>query len=195
MTWLPRSPGSTLVLRLNQETVHDFILLFMPPCGPHLTPLPTGSLERSLLVFSTPGGLIGDNLRACSSPTPTPVKPQPGPTILSQESVHTTLSITHHTRKRPSTSPRTTHGPQRGKAKPRSAAKSAKVTTLSSSRIRQTRKMRRCFRSSSSCGRGSAALDCPMSPSSMILRLVWRLVCLRRRGGCATWHASALPRS
>jgi hypothetical protein len=42
---LPRSPGSTLVLRLNQETVHDFILLFMPPCGPHLTPLATGSLE------------------------------------------------------------------------------------------------------------------------------------------------------
>jgi hypothetical protein len=26
--------------------------------------------------------------------------------------VHTTLSITHHTRKRPSTGPRTTHGPQ-----------------------------------------------------------------------------------
>jgi hypothetical protein len=26
MTRLPRSPGSTLVLRLNQETVHDFIL-------------------------------------------------------------------------------------------------------------------------------------------------------------------------
>jgi hypothetical protein len=43
--------GSTLVLRLNQETVHDFILLFIPPCGPHLTPLATGSLERSLLVF------------------------------------------------------------------------------------------------------------------------------------------------
>jgi hypothetical protein len=48
------SPGSTLVLRLNQETMHDFILLFMPPCGPHLTPLVTGSLERSLIVFSTP---------------------------------------------------------------------------------------------------------------------------------------------
>jgi hypothetical protein len=45
MTWLPRSPGSTLVLRIYQETVHDFILLFMPPCGPHLTPLATGSLE------------------------------------------------------------------------------------------------------------------------------------------------------
>jgi hypothetical protein len=45
MTRLPRSPGSTLVLRLYQETVHDFILLFMLPCGPHLTPLATGSLE------------------------------------------------------------------------------------------------------------------------------------------------------
>jgi hypothetical protein len=62
MTWLPRSPGSTLVLRLNQETVHDFILLFMPPWGPHLTPLATGSLERSLLGFSTPGGLTGYDL-------------------------------------------------------------------------------------------------------------------------------------
>jgi hypothetical protein len=62
MTWLPHNPNSTLVLRLNQETVHDFILLFMPPCGPHLTPLATRSLERSLLVFSTPGGLTGDDL-------------------------------------------------------------------------------------------------------------------------------------
>jgi hypothetical protein len=61
-TRLPRSPGSTLVLRLNQETVHDFILLFMPPCGPHLTLLATGSLERILLIFSTPGGLNGDDL-------------------------------------------------------------------------------------------------------------------------------------
>jgi hypothetical protein len=62
MTRLPRSPGSTLVFRLNQETVHDFILLFKPPCGPHLTPLATGSLERSLLVFPTPRGLTGDDL-------------------------------------------------------------------------------------------------------------------------------------
>jgi hypothetical protein len=112
MTQLPRSPDSTLVLRLNQETVHDFILLFMSPCGPHLTPLDTGSLERSLLVFSTLGGLTATTFRACSSPAPTPVKPQPAPAILSQESVHKTLSITHHTRKRPSTGPRTTHGPQ-----------------------------------------------------------------------------------
>jgi hypothetical protein len=42
MTRLPCSPGSTLDLRFSQETAHDFILLFMPPCGPHLTLLATG---------------------------------------------------------------------------------------------------------------------------------------------------------
>jgi hypothetical protein len=62
MTRLPRSPGSTLVLRLNQEIVHDFILLFMPPCGPHLTTLATGSLEQSLLLFSTPRCLTSNDL-------------------------------------------------------------------------------------------------------------------------------------
>jgi hypothetical protein len=51
--------------------------------------------------------------RASSSPAPKPVKPQSAPAILSQESVHTMLSITHHTRKRPSTGPRTTHGPHK----------------------------------------------------------------------------------
>jgi hypothetical protein len=62
MTRLLHSPGSTLVLRLNQETVHDFILLFLPPCDSHLTLLAIRSLERSLLVFSTPGGLTGNDL-------------------------------------------------------------------------------------------------------------------------------------
>jgi hypothetical protein len=46
--------------------------------------------------------------RACSSPALTPVKSQPAPAILRQLSVHTTLSITHSTNKRPSTGPRTT---------------------------------------------------------------------------------------
>jgi hypothetical protein len=46
--------------------------------------------------------------RVCSSPAPTPVKSQPALAILRQVSVHTTLSTTHHTRKRPTTSPRTT---------------------------------------------------------------------------------------
>jgi hypothetical protein len=69
MTRFPRSPGSTFVLRINQETIHDFILLFLPPCGPHLTPLATGSLERSLLVFSTPGRLTDND------PPVRPVRP------------------------------------------------------------------------------------------------------------------------
>jgi hypothetical protein len=36
--------------------VHDFALLFLPPCGPHLTPLATGSLESGLLVSPLLGG-------------------------------------------------------------------------------------------------------------------------------------------
>jgi hypothetical protein len=35
------------------------------------------------------------------------IKPQPAPAILSQESVHTTLSIIHHSQERPSTGPQT----------------------------------------------------------------------------------------
>jgi hypothetical protein len=52
MTRLQHSPGSTLVLRLNEETVHDFVPLFFSPCGPHLTPLATGSLEPSRLLHT-----------------------------------------------------------------------------------------------------------------------------------------------
>jgi hypothetical protein len=112
MTRLPRSPGSTLVLRLNQETIHDFILLFMPPCGPHLTLLAPGPSNEAYLSSPHLEASPATTFRACSSPAPTPVKPQPAPAILSQKSVHTTLSITHHTRKQPSTGPRATHGPQ-----------------------------------------------------------------------------------
>jgi hypothetical protein len=36
--------------------IDDFILLFLPPCGPHLTPLATGSLESGLLVSPLLGG-------------------------------------------------------------------------------------------------------------------------------------------
>jgi hypothetical protein len=62
MTRLPCSLSSTLVLRLNQETVNDFIFSFLPPCGSHLTQLATGSLKRILFVFSTPGGLTSNDL-------------------------------------------------------------------------------------------------------------------------------------
>jgi hypothetical protein len=36
--------------------IHNFILLFLPPCGPYLTPLSTGSLKSGLLVSSLLGG-------------------------------------------------------------------------------------------------------------------------------------------
>jgi hypothetical protein len=38
--------------------------MFLPPCDRHLTPPATGSLKPSLLVFSAPGGLNG-NERSC----------------------------------------------------------------------------------------------------------------------------------
>jgi hypothetical protein len=36
--------------------VHDFVLLFLPPCSPHLTPLATRSLKPSVLVYPLLGG-------------------------------------------------------------------------------------------------------------------------------------------
>jgi hypothetical protein len=36
--------------------IHDFVLLFLPPCGPQSTPLVTGSLKPSLLVYPLLGG-------------------------------------------------------------------------------------------------------------------------------------------
>jgi hypothetical protein len=72
--------------------------------------------------------------------------------------------------------------------------KSARVMTPSPLKIRPTRRMGRRCRSGSSCGPGSAVLDCPVCPSSMIHRLAWRPVSLRRQGGRAMWNASASPR-
>jgi hypothetical protein len=37
-------------------TIDDFVLLFLPPRGPHLTPLAAGSLQPSLLVSPLLGG-------------------------------------------------------------------------------------------------------------------------------------------
>jgi hypothetical protein len=36
--------------------IDDFVLLFLPQCGPHLSPLATGSLESCLLVSPLLGG-------------------------------------------------------------------------------------------------------------------------------------------
>jgi hypothetical protein len=79
-----------LVLRLNQETVHNFVPLFLPPCGPHLTPLATESFKQSPLVFSTPGGLIGNDLSRLFFTYTSTSQAASAPEILSQESIHTT---------------------------------------------------------------------------------------------------------
>jgi hypothetical protein len=72
----------------------------------------------------------------------------------------------------------------------------AKETTHLSSKTRPRRTMmRRRSRSTSSCSRDSAALDCCTFLSFRIRRLAWRLVCLRRQGGRTMWPASAWPRS
>jgi hypothetical protein len=59
---------------------------------------PPGPSNQAYLSSPHLEALPATTFRACSSPAPTPIKPQPTPAILSQESVHTTLSITHHTR-------------------------------------------------------------------------------------------------
>jgi hypothetical protein len=95
----------------------------------------------------------------------------------------------------PASPPRLVEIPEEGKGKAKERAKLAKVMTPSLLKTHRMKRTRRRSRSGSSCGRGSAALDYPMSLSSKILQLVWMLVFLRRRGGRATWHASAWPRN
>jgi hypothetical protein len=60
--------------------VHDFVLLVSPPCGSHLVPPSTGSLEPSLLVSPSPGGPSRlKAFRTHSSPATTRTRPQPTP--------------------------------------------------------------------------------------------------------------------
>jgi hypothetical protein len=60
--------------------VHDFVLLVSPPCGPHLVPPSTGSLEPSLLVPPSPGDPSRlKTFRTRSSPATTRTRQQPTP--------------------------------------------------------------------------------------------------------------------
>jgi hypothetical protein len=69
--------STATVLRLWSTTSS---LLISPPCGPHLVPSSTGSLESSLLVSPSPGGPSRlKTLRARSSPTTTRTRPRPTP--------------------------------------------------------------------------------------------------------------------
>jgi hypothetical protein len=64
----------------TSSIVHDFVLLVSPPCGPHLVPPSSGSLEPSLLVSLSPGGPSRlKTFRARSSPATTRTRPQPTP--------------------------------------------------------------------------------------------------------------------
>jgi hypothetical protein len=88
--------------------VHDFVLLFLPPCGQHLITFGHRVYRAMPTCLSTPRRpRKAKTFRVCSSPTPTQIKPQLTTAILSQESVHIMLSITHTIKVRPSTSPRT----------------------------------------------------------------------------------------
>jgi hypothetical protein len=62
---------------------------------------------RPTCLFTLRRPRKAETFGAHSSPAPTKIKPQPASAILGQESVHTTLSITHHSQERPSTVPRT----------------------------------------------------------------------------------------
>jgi hypothetical protein len=86
---------------------HDLVLHFLPPCDPHLISFGHRVHRAEPTCHSTPWRpRKAKTFRARSSPAPTQNKPQPTPAILGQESVRTTLSITHHTRERSSTGPR-----------------------------------------------------------------------------------------
>jgi hypothetical protein len=65
--------------------------------------------------------------------------------------------------------PRLVEIPKEGKTKPKSAAKSVKGMTLLSLETHRMKMTRKHFKSGSSCGRDSAALDCPTTLSSKIL--------------------------
>jgi hypothetical protein len=54
MTWPLPCTSLTLVLRLNQEIVHDFVLFFLPPCGPHSIPFGHRVHRAEPTCLSTP---------------------------------------------------------------------------------------------------------------------------------------------
>jgi hypothetical protein len=66
---------------------------------------PPGPSSRDYMSLHPSEATQAKTFRARSSPAPTQIKTQPAPAIL--ESVHTMLSITHHTKERPSTNRRT----------------------------------------------------------------------------------------
>jgi hypothetical protein len=89
----------------NRTRLH---LVFLASIRPALDLVwPSGPSSRAYLCLHSSDATQAKTFRTRSSPAPTQIKLQPAPAILDQESVHTTLLITHHTKERPSTSRRT----------------------------------------------------------------------------------------
>jgi hypothetical protein len=112
MTRLPCSPGSILVLRLYKKPSMSSSCRSCHHATRTWLRWPPGPSNEAYLSSPHLEASPATTFRACFSPAPTSVKPQPAPAILRQESVHTMLSITYHTRKRSSIGPWTTYGPQ-----------------------------------------------------------------------------------
>jgi hypothetical protein len=107
-------PVQWLGCYLAPAHVH-FVLLLLPPCGPHLILFGHRVHRAEPTCLSTPRRTRKAKIiRARSSPAPTQIKLQPAPAILGQESLHTMLSTTHHTKERPSTGPRTPSSSNQG---------------------------------------------------------------------------------
>jgi hypothetical protein len=114
----PRArPGlpPSLLIRPPPRTgsiVHDFVLLVSSPCGPHLVPPSSGSLEPILLVSPSPGGPSRlKTSRARSSPATTRTRPQPTPTHLAKSQSNTRCQSLN-TEERSSIDHRDAFGPQ-----------------------------------------------------------------------------------
>jgi hypothetical protein len=96
---LPQTPRADSGCELHPAPtyVHDFVLLFLSPWGPHLIPFGHRVPRAKPTCLSTPRSpRKTKTFRARSSLAPTQTKPQLALAILDQELVHTTLSITHH---------------------------------------------------------------------------------------------------
>jgi hypothetical protein len=111
-SWLGSHEGSTLVFGSTKKPSSTSSCRSCHHAARTWPYWPPGPSNQAYLSSPHLEASLATTFRTCSSLAPTPGKPQPAPAILSQELVHITLSITHHTRKRPSTGSWTTHGPQ-----------------------------------------------------------------------------------
>jgi hypothetical protein len=104
-----RKPGMqapVVSLYHGPAPVHNFVLLFLPPCGPHLILFGHWVHQAETTCLSTPRRPCkAKTFHTCSSPAPTQIKCNMH-LQYSAKSHSTMLSITHHTREQPTTGSR-----------------------------------------------------------------------------------------